>query len=145
MKKIIIVVLMFWSAPLLAQGWVKPLPETSIEIGTALDYKINGKEYVCYEPASAQKLVESYIKLPPLELRISKLAELAHVRALEINELTRGNDNLLAQLGESKAENKRLMQEIDNQDAWYRSRYLWFTVGLVVGVSASVSIFYAAK
>jgi len=105
----------------------------------------DGKDYVGFLPADAQTLLQYRIDLPKLKLEITKFKDLVKIKDAEITTLTSANATLLETKQFLITENVRLQKEFDNRDVWYKSPYLWFSVGLVLGTAATVTVVYLVK
>jgi len=106
---------------------------------------IEGKEYVGFLPADAQTLLQYRIDIPKLRLEITSFKDLVKIKDAEINTLASANSTLLETKSFLTTENVRMQKEIDNQNAWYKSPYLWFSVGLIIGTAATVTVVYLVK
>lgn len=102
----------------------------------------DGKEYVCFTPNDAQALLQYRIDIPNLKLDIEKYKELVKLKDLQLETLTNANTILLDTKQFLITENVRLQRELDNRNAWYKSPYLWFCVGLVAGVTTTIVVMY---
>ena len=108
-------------------------------------HNIDGKDYVCFTTQDAHALLQLRIDYPKLELKIKTLEELVNIKEEEKLALLRANTNLNEQIAFFTKENVRLQERLNSADAWYKSPYLWFCVGLVVGTGAAVATVYAVK
>jgi len=121
---------------------------TSASAAGELDVRsivIDGKDFVAFDVTHAQKLLDIRIKFPKLELKITKQTELLVIKELQIGKLIDITKNLTDQKSALTTENTRLQVERDKRNAWYRSPYLWFCVGMFVGAGTAVGISYATK
>jgi hypothetical protein len=113
------------------------------------EVKVDGEDWVAFAPKPAQMLLELNIKFPLLERQLANMTELKLNKDKEIRILTGMNDNLKQQKVSLIDENKGLRIQLDEKNEfWYklwRSPYLWFCVGLVVGGATTVVIVYAVK
>jgi hypothetical protein len=107
--------------------------------------QIDGKSFVCFTEADSQKLLQLTLDYPKLQLQLKTQGELIDIKTKEISTLELANGNLREQNGVLVLQNTHLQQKIVDRDAWYKSPYLWFVVGLVVGTGVSITIFYLAK
>jgi hypothetical protein len=142
MRKLIIFILLFtFIFPLSALADDPPAPPE-------LDVKkfvLDGVEYVGFLAPDAQTLLQYRIDVPKLKLEIDKLKEKITNNKLQIEKLTSANGTLLETKQFLITENVRMQKEIDTQNAWYKSPYLWFCVGLVAGTAATVTVVYLVK
>lgn len=100
---------------------------------------IEGKEYACFGEKDANKLMDLRMNFPKVKSWAAGLNKLVIIRAQEINTLNVLNVNLQSQIKKLTDVNKRLQKQITTADAWWKSPYFWFVVGLGVG-GASVII-----
>lgn len=105
--------------------------------------EIDGKPFVAFDVASAQVLLQMRMDYPKLELQLVKSKELIEIKDQEIFALGEANTNLNQQIVEFKNQNVELQKQIEKRDSWYRSPYLWFTVGVVAGAALAVGLTYA--
>jgi hypothetical protein len=105
----------------------------------------DNNEYVCFTPNDAQTLLQYRMDIPDLKLDLKKHKDLLKVKELQVEKLTNANAILLDTKHFLITENVRLQRELDNRDAWYKSPYLWFGVGLLVGAAGTITIMYIVK
>jgi hypothetical protein len=108
-------------------------------------FELEGITYVGFLERDAQTLLQYRIDIPKLKLKIEKLEEKVKNNQLQIDTLTSANSTLLTTKDFLTTENVRMQKELDSKESWIRSPYLWFTVGLVVGVAATIAIVYAVN
>lgn len=122
--------------------------EPIYDVATPVDARpvdIDGEPFVAFDVNSAQILLQMRVDFPKLKLEIVKLKDQIDVRGQELAAALSANDNLVQQKDFLTNRIGDLEEQISNKDAWYRSPYLWFTCGLIVGVGATVAIVYAVN
>jgi hypothetical protein len=108
-------------------------------------FELDGKIYVGFLEKDAQVLLQYRIDIPKLRKDIIKHKDLLQVKELQMDKLTSANLTLLDTKHFLITENVRLQQTLDSRDAWYRSPYFWFGVGLALGTAATVTVVYVIK
>lgn len=106
---------------------------------------IDEKEFVCFEVPDAQRLLQIYINFPKLELKIGVLEKLDVNLTAQIQKTTELQDNMVKQAELFQGMTVELQKKLDSMDAWYRSPYLWFAVGVVVSSGVSLGVYYLVK
>lgn len=109
-----------------------------------MKYTYDGHEYVCLEPATAQRLLQIYIDFPKLELKINLLEELNFNLSAQMTKEDDLQKNLQDQIKIMQDLNVNLQKTIDNQSAWYKSPWLWFSVGVIVTSGVTIGILSAS-
>ncbi len=105
----------------------------------------DGKAYIGVPPPHAQILLQYRIDVPQLTLEITNFKDLVKIKDAEIKTITSANSTLLETKHFLTTENVKLQTTIDNRDAWYKSPYFTFCVGLVLGTVATVTVVYLVK
>lgn len=113
--------------------------------GEPIKQVVDGKEYACFEPKDAQRLLQIYIDFPKLELKIKALEDLD----LNLTSQTKKTDELQINLGKQvdilQKVNVELQEKITDMNSWWRSPWLWFAVGVVISTGTCLGIFWAVK
>jgi hypothetical protein len=105
----------------------------------------DGRNWVCFDEPSAQKLLQLRIDLPKLKLKITKLNDLMSIQGQQIeglqnlNRISEEKNIVLLDL------NKDLQERIEDGDAWWKSPWLWAGIGAVLGTCATIGIVWAVK
>jgi len=108
-----------------------------------MKYTYEGHEYVCLEPSTAQRLLQIYIDFPKLELKINLLEGLNSNLLIQMSKEDDLQKNLQEQIKIMQDLNVNLQKTIDNQSAWYKSPWLWFSVGVIVTAGLTIGILSA--
>ena len=105
----------------------------------------DGKEFICFTKLDAKYLLQLRLDFPPLLKQIGLLKTQVKNKDLQISELELGAKNLGKQLKIFEKQNADLREEIIDSQAWYKNTYLWFGVGFLIGVGATIGVAYAVK
>ena len=108
-------------------------------------FSLNEKTYVGFLENDAQVLLQYRIDVPKLTLEIEKLKSKITIKELQIAKFVSANVTLLETKQFLIIENTRLQTELDSSIAWYKSQYLWFSIGLVAGTVATITVVYLIK
>jgi hypothetical protein len=120
-----------------------------IKVVQAREYTLDGVEGLWMPKEMANKVLSDVELIPKLETKIKDLEFSVNIKneraenfqiGILIAERSRDSALKAFQLSELKLEesNKKLK-------VWYRNPYLWFTIGIVVGVGVEVGIVYGSK
>ena len=105
----------------------------------------DGKEFVCFSTEAAQELLQIKIDLPKLKLKIIRLGDLLDIQEQQIGSLQNMN-GILDQKNVVLIDlNKDLQEKIENENAWWKSPYLWFGLGVLAGTAVTIGIVYAVR
>lgn len=109
------------------------------------EYIQNTNPYVCFDVDSARCLLQMRLNYPGLELKLKKSIYLNDLRFKQITTLEEMNTNRGVQVEELTKEVVSWQKKYNSMDSWWRSPYLWFGVGLVLGVGTTLGIMYLVK
>jgi hypothetical protein len=101
--------------------------------------------HVAFGQKEALNLLQLRIDFPKLELKIDELEKLVFIKDKEVMKLEDMNGNLSQQMIVISGQNDYLKEEIEGAYKWYRSPYLWTSVGIVLGFLATWAITEAVK
>jgi hypothetical protein len=108
-------------------------------------FQLEGITYIGFLVKDAQTLLQYRIDIPKLKLSVEKRDEKIKNNQLQIETLTSANSTLLEIKDVLVASNAHLQQELASRDAWYRSPYFTFCVGLLMGTAITVAAVYFIK
>jgi len=141
MRKVLALLLIFTViVPLPAFADDVALPELDIR-----KFQLEDITYVGFLEKDAQTLLQYRIDVPKLKLKITTLEAKITNKALQIDTLTSANNICLEAKEFLTVENVRMQHDKDTRDSWYRSPYFWFSVGLLLGTAATVTVVYLVK
>jgi hypothetical protein len=106
---------------------------------------IDGNEFVAFTPKDAQALLDLRLKFPGYKSKMLNLEKQIANKTNQISNLELSNSNLLEQKSALSEHVANLELEIERQDAWYKSPYLWFAVGLALGTTGTIAVVYLVK
>lgn len=106
---------------------------------------INGKSFVAFDRSSALFLLSLRVKYPKLQLQLKNQNHLIRLKDTRIDLLEKNIVNLNEQKDCLFEEVKGLKDELDRKNAWYRSPYLWFSVGVVLGIGTTIAVVYGVS
>jgi len=104
----------------------------------------------------ADELRKLKLKQPELELQVFELEKIVTLRTQQVKELSQAMDSQSSALATMKVTNNLLVKqknqtdrdlkaEIEKRQAWYRSPYLWFGVGVATTLAAGAGLVYLVK
>ena len=108
-------------------------------------FQLEDITYVGFLEKDAATLLQYRIDIPKLKLQVTKLKAKIVNNVAQIDTLTSANHTCLEAKEFLTVENVRMQHDKDSRDAWYRSPYLWFSVGLLLGTAATVTVVYLVK
>ena len=101
-------------------------------------YTIDSKKFVCFDEPAALKVLQLRLDLPKLESKILILQDKLAINVQEIEILEKNSLILKEKLGIVTNENVGLYGKLEAANAWWRSPWMWFGVGVLVGGSIAV-------
>jgi hypothetical protein len=98
---------------------------------------INGQEYLCFDTDKSNSLnysIEQKDKLIKIQADrlVTKDAIITKMKEISLIQVQ--------QLKIIQAENRDLTDKLKKSDAWYKSPYFWFPVGIVVGGGIAIGV-----
>jgi len=120
-----------------------PIPPPADEDIRAIT--IDGKDFVAFDRLSALFILDLRIKYPKLLLQLKDQDTLIKLKDTRIILLEKNIVNMSDQKDVLFEQVKGLTQELDNRSAWYKSPYLWFSVGVVLGITTTVLVVYGVS
>jgi len=106
---------------------------------------IDGVDFVAFDRESALFLLGLRVKYPKLELQLKNQDQLIKLRGVRISLLEKNLVNMNDQKVYLQDEINGLTAALDTQTAWYKSPYLWFSVGVVLGIGTTVLVVYGVS
>lgn len=105
----------------------------------------NGKPGIWFPSEKAKKLLEDVAQLPGIRLQLELLGKRLELEKSR-SDLLEANVKTSSQIAEAwKSTATEQAKVLANKDPWWKSPYLWLTVGVVAGSAATVGIAYAVK
>lgn len=104
--------------------------------------KIDGKDYVCFIKAKADRLLQKIKNQTDLIAEQEKSIESKKKIITKLEEVNGIQEQQVITL---KKDNADLYKRLEESNAWYKSNALWFSVGTVVGAALTVGIVYGVK
>lgn len=108
------------------------------EVDDIRAFTIEGKKFVCFDEPSALKVLRLRLEFPKLQSKLLLLQEKIDIKNAEVETLNRTGLILQSKLGIVVNENVSLYQKLEKANAWYKSPWLWFGVGILVGGAIAV-------
>ena len=105
----------------------------------------DGESFVCFSLDDSKLLLKLRLSFEEQKKQLDKYKEWIDVKKQQIEKLDVANSLLEAKVEAFQTENANLRMEMQTQDSWWKSPYLWFTVGIIAGSGMGIAIFYAAK
>lgn len=109
------------------------------------EYIKNTNPYVCFDVDSARCLLKMRKNYPKLELRLNRSLKLNNLRLKQITTLEEMNINRGVQVDALTKEVVSWQKKYNSRDSFWRSPYLWFGIGLVLGIGSTVGIVYLVR
>lgn len=106
---------------------------------------IDGKDFVAFDRKSALFLLDLRVKYPKLKLQLLNHENLIKLKNTRLVLLDKNLLNLSSQKDVLFEQVMGLTQELNNRDVWYKSPYLWFSVGLAAGIVTTIFVVYGVS
>lgn len=126
-NKILFVCIFFGAFSIFADEDVKVIQQDNVD-------------YVCFDQAASQVLLDMRLKYPLLEKENTLLKDQVTTKEAQIIKWQMGAENLTSQIVILTDSNAALQTKIDSSNAWYKSNILWTAVGFVVGVGITIGV-----
>lgn len=105
----------------------------------------DGIEHLCLEEPDARDMFKMRLTYPKLQLKIDKLEKLLKIKDLEINALEGIKENMLLQKEALEEQNIALQKRLDDTNSFWKSPYLWASIGVLLGVGLTLGVVYGVS
>jgi len=108
-------------------------------------YTLNGQAGVWFPAVKATQLLEDVAQLPAIKVQLEKLEQRLAMEKERATLLERNVQTTEKIAGSWKATAESQAALLTGKDPWWKSPYLWLTVGIVVGTATTIGIAHAVK
>lgn len=108
-------------------------------------HDIDGQKFICFDKQWAQELLQLRVDFPKLQEQIKGLEALVNNKDLQIQKYDELVTNYETQITGLSEEVRLLNTKIQDDNAWWRSRWFVFGLGVVGGIASSIGLVYLIK
>jgi len=106
---------------------------------------IEDAEWLAFTAEDAKVLLKMRMDFPTLKLSVEALSKSLQIKERIIIMQGGQISNLKEQVGVVKKDNVNLREQLEADRKWYKDPWLWFAIGLGLGVASTAAVVWSTK